>query len=832
MKKTKKSLALILILLLATALSLTACNLSRLSEALRTDISLCDVSFSANAYEYTGQAIRPDLSIKYVNKVLELDVDYSVEYSNNIEIGKGLATINGIGKFKGQTSKEFDIVEKVDGNGGLPSGSISSGDNGEQEKKYITYTFSAQGAEVVSGKLTQKVQSVDEIIAPTVKKLGYDFLYWTYQGDEVNFDDKESLPQQNSTFTAEFSIVTYTIDYVLDGGDNDPLNKNKYTVEDAFILHDASRDDKQFAGWYLDSEFEDRFTSLSGVAENLVLYAKFVDFDYKQLSYVTPDGVDEIPFEMIYPGAALTRPAQVLSADGSQKLVWYIDEDMTVRHNLRNMPNEDLTLYARFEDKVFTGFLDKGWYKLTDIKSIDSYEDLIAYVEFIYFYNITQPTPKKITYVRGSDNIMTELAKALGENTFPKMLGTSYRADSNTTCSVWMSANVSGQATLAATEKEDFYPQIGHVFNNYNSNRAASFDDFAINYVQDEYKCTTSDQLFYVLSHGYKPLPTSGSQAYRIYNKFKEIMRSICDDRMTDLQKARAIFDWLVINVYYDNNVAYTTLPQASYKYNAFYLEGVLNGAAVCDGLSKAYAVMCAIEGIDCVRVTGKLKDAGEHDAGHAWNKLQIMGQWYLSDATWGNRVLAVPHEEDEGRDYYEYVNGKYFLFTDYERSEVDNYNSDQYSQYVAKNQYNYYDNYKMQLEFTKTSILGNTSTYIRTFDLYIDGDAAQGMSAVAEMSYVFEYIDKSGNTLDGMSFCVMLGENMSTDKIREALTDYVNRVDREDNGKAKIRRYRILGDVDDIIDPVNKIYRQGAIITIVISLPPTNTNTSSQNAA
>ena len=828
MKKTPRRLALILILLLAMSIALAACDLSGVSEALKTDVSKCDVTFSASAYEYTGQEIRPEVSVKYFNKVLEVNTDYEIEYYENIEIGKGKVKITGKGNFNGETTKEFDIVENLENQDpSLPSGDFPQPPEGED---FIVYTFSADGAQLVNGSLSQKVKSVEEIIAPTVTKLGYDFLHWSYGGKEVDFDDIDALPKQDATFTAEFSVITYTVEYVLNGGENSPLNKLSYTVENLFELQNATRVDKKFVGWYLDDQFNEKLTSLSGVTGDLVFYAKFVDFDYKKtLSYVLPVGVDgEYQEETLYPGTVLTRPAEVLSDDGSKELVWYIDEDMTVRHNLRYMPDADLTLYARWEDKLYAGFLDRGWYSLNDIKSIDSYQDMLAYVEFICFYNVTEESPKKITYVSGRENIMAEFAKAISECTFPKMIGVTYAEYNNNTGSVRMSASVSGQATLSATAKEDYYPQVGHVFNNYTSNRSANFDDFAINLVDKTYECTTSDQLFYVLSHGYRPLPVSGSQAYRIYNKFKEIMRGVCDDRMTDLQKARAIFDWLVINVYYDNNVAYTALPQASYKYNAFYLEGVINGSAVCDGLSKAYSVMCAIEGIDCVRVTGKLKDAKEDDPGHAWNKIQIMGEWFLSDSTWGNRVVAV--RNDSNTSYYEYVNGKYFLFTDDVRSEIDNYNSDQYCQYVADCEFNYYDSFKMQLEFTSTlPIIGIGNSYTRIFDLCIDGDTAQSMSAVEEMSYVFEYIDKNFEALEGMAFCIMLGEDMSTDKLRDALTEYVNRVGR---GNARITSYSLIGDTGDIIDPENRVYRAGSIIAIILSLPQINSNSSMQDAA
>ena len=168
-------------------------------------------------------------------------------------------------------------------------------------------------------------------------------------------------------------------------------------------------------------------------------------------------------------------------------------------------------------------------------------------------------------------------------------------------------------------------------------------------------------------------------------------------------------------------------------------------------------------------------------------------------------------------------------MFTDAIRSEVDNYNSDQYLQYVASTQFNYYDDFKLELEFTSGNIVTGITKYTRVFDLYIDGDESQGFDAVKELSYVFEYIDKSGISLDGKSFCVMLGEDMSADNIREALRSYVNRVG---GNKAKIDGYNLIVDQNDIIDTQKRIYKAGAVITIVLSLPKASSNTPSQNAA
>lgn len=779
MKKKLSVIFVIMIIALAAVLSMSSCSLNY---ALKTDISKCEIAFDLDKYEYNGEEIFPNVTIKYFNKTLENSVDYDIEFFDNVNVGVGTAKISGKGKFKGITRKQFNIVDE----------------------EFLTYIFSADGAQVVNGKLTQNVEKAEQITVPIVEKRGYEFLHWTFNGQEIDFDDKSSLPNNGATFSAVFSPINYKINYVLNGGENSQLNKIQYNVEETFDLADASQNGMQFAGWYLDAGFQERFDGLSGSIGNLTLYAKFVNFEYKKLIYLLPDGTEDAYHDMVYPGSLVARREEVLSQDLTQRLVWYLDKDMTVRHNSFVMPNTETIVYSRWEEIVCAGFLDK------DLATIDSFDEMVAYIEYIYFNDVTQPNRVPVTYVSGASAINAEVSKAVKQCTFPRMLSMAYQSDSQNNLTAYLKNNAEGQASVSATSREDFYPQLDSAFNNYQSQREDDFDGFAINYIDKTYPCSTSDQLFYVLSHGYRPIPQKDSAAEAIYQQFKDIMRSICDDRMSDIQKTRAIFDWLVVNIYYDNAVAYEPLIYPSYMYDAFYLEGALNGAAVCDGISKAYSVMCAIEGIDCVRVTGKLRDADENADGHAWNKVHIMGEWFLTDATWGNRVLGIAEEgQPEVVNRYEYINGEYFLFTDYVRYYVDKYNSDQYSQYNATADYNYYAQYKMELEFA--------NGVSRIFDLYIDGDESQGMSQVEELSYVFEYIDRSGVDIVGKSFCIMLGMETSLKLLNNALNEYISRVGRDN---AAILKFNIICDEDDKVDKNESIYKRNSIITIVLSLP------------
>ena len=67
-------------------------------------------------------------------------------------------------------------------------------------------------------------------------------------------------------------------------------------------------------------------------------------------------------------------------------------------------------------------------------------------------------------------------------------------------------------------------------------------------------------------------------------------------------------------------------------KYDAFTLEGVFNkNKAVCDGIAKAFSLMCNMEGIPCVRVRGNE---------HAWCKVKINNRWTVVDPTHGNTQI------------------------------------------------------------------------------------------------------------------------------------------------------------------------------------------------
>lgn len=211
--------------------------------------------------------------------------------------------------------------------------------------------------------------------------------------------------------------------------------------------------------------------------------------------------------------------------------------------------------------------------------------------------------------------------------------------------------------------------------------------NFYIDSVKETMSVSTSNMLYKAVAWGYKPV-FMGSQAdnlKQIYNNAKDALSYIVSDDMSEYEKVHAIYDYIIYNVRYDHDCAnakdkyenrfdlsedereFLSLNEKM-KYYGYYLEGIFLNKfykkdmhAVCDGKSKAFVLMCGIEGITAVRISGEATSDGKNFGGHAWNKvlLDLNGtgdkEWYFVDTTWG----------DVGDNSKEFLSHAYFLLSD-----------------------------------------------------------------------------------------------------------------------------------------------------------------------
>ena len=140
----------------------------------------------------------------------------------------------------------------------------------------------------------------DEVIAAAAEN----FAGWEYEGDLITANDGAGLAAWNLesgvyTLTANATVRTYSVTYVLDGGINNSANPSSYSVvtlggaDGVIPLEDPTKYTNdgfsvnadgtftnhayEFLGWYKDSGFEQRVSELSLALGSVTLYAKWAD---------------------------------------------------------------------------------------------------------------------------------------------------------------------------------------------------------------------------------------------------------------------------------------------------------------------------------------------------------------------------------------------------------------------------------------------------------------------------------------------------------------------------------------------------------------------------
>lgn len=261
----------------------------------------------------------------------------------------------------------------------------------------------------------------------------------------------------------------------------------------------------------------------------------------------------------------------------------------------------------------------------------------------------------------------------------------------------------------------------------YINNSDTSKREFYINSdnIQDEVVVYNTEQLFMVVQSGARPKFVDGKSdiAKIVYeNAFIVLEQINKSNALTNYEKALNIYRYLTSEIMYDW-VTYDYMALTNDfsiknfgNYSCFYLEGVFYNFdgldchyAVCDGLSKAFSLMCNIEGINCFKINGEIINQGNH----AWNKLYLSAEeeynledgWYYVDVTWGEGRIS--------RENKQYLTHSYFLFQQDENERLIEYPKNTEQENPSKT-YDYYKN----VYYTITTLQGEEQV-----DCYIEND-------------------------------------------------------------------------------------------------------------
>lgn len=498
----------------------------------------------------------------------------------------------------------------------------------------------------------------------------------TVTANMISDADKEKLKKEGSheiTITYQGQTVKTTINVVKEFGKvvvsfvtNNETTIDEIEVETMSKLKEPAALTKEgytFKGWYLDPEFKTKWNfETSKVTSKMTLYAlwetKKVTVTFK--SEISEDTVIEVeygksivdlpkvPYKRGYIGSWEKVDLTNITEDKEVNAIYSID-DISV---------DDYILSMSFSNQI------------------ESSEELSYLLDYIKLNKIET---YKVTVNFAIDNLNVLIDETVGNteismnvNFHFSMLGPE----------LTITSTFSNDA-LESADNQDRYTQIESVEVVSFSSREDDFDDFNINKVTKTYQVRTTEQLYYVLEKGYRPIfSEENTEAERIYNKAKAVLKTIISDDDNDIEKLHKIYHYIIMNVTYDATLFNAVIenPNADLSnYKGFYLEGVFDdNRAVCDGISKAFLVLANIEGITCVQVTGKAKEGGY---GHAWNKVRIDGKWYNIDPTGGGLIVG-----DE-----EILVHNLFLISD--EKILEKYTIENYTKYIALESYNIYKN-------------------------------------------------------------------------------------------------------------------------------------------
>ena len=367
----------------------------------------------------------------------------------------------------------------------------------------------------------------------------------------------------------------------------------------------------------------------------------------------------------------------------SRKCIWYLDSSFEVPYDHKPMIEGNLELYGRSE---ISYTIDCSVLDASLVSTVNSEDELILLFNYLVFTRVSTHTVK-INYNNSSD----DFANLLCDNCHVDcsyQLGTTYNSFTKELKLSIQYRVINNDSSKHLYEENSIPYYSQHDSLNLRNNASTRGDNFVlfIDEVENTFEVNDSEQLYYVLEHGYRPIIKNSNTALTsLYNKMRNVLKTIINDEMTDYDKALAIYEWMVMNVTYDRVALQLSNNPNVTNFHSFYLEGVFDdGLAVCDGISKAYACLCNMEGIPAIRVTG----TGLQN--HAWNKICIHNNWYVVDATSGGTIIS---------DSYEVLTHRFFMITDENYSSLYQEDGKYYPEFHALGEYDYYDKYTYTYE-------------------------------------------------------------------------------------------------------------------------------------
>lgn len=120
--------------------------------------------------------------------------------------------------------------------------------------------------------------------------------------------------------------------------------------------------------------------------------------------------------------------------------------------------------------------------------------------------------------------------------------------------------------------------------------------------------------------------------------EISEISAQVCSGIDSDYDKARALSEWVSLNIYYDSDAYNSSVTTKTLSLS----ETLEEHRSVCGGYANLYAALCQSQGIECYIVQGSVvqnnfsfEEDVEVAPSHEWNAVFIDGRFIWVDSLW-----------------------------------------------------------------------------------------------------------------------------------------------------------------------------------------------------
>ena len=154
---------------------------------------------------------------------------------------------------------------------------------------------------------------------------------------------------------AKWDLVSYDIQYVLDGGNNHPDNPSNYTVESKPINFESpTKPGAVFVGWFNDKELTKKTSGIpTGSLGDKIVFAKW-ELNGFAIHYVLNGGINHPDNPLYFTIESKLINFESPSKPGAVFVAWYSDKDLTKK--ITGIPSGsvgDTTIYAKWDLDIF-----------------------------------------------------------------------------------------------------------------------------------------------------------------------------------------------------------------------------------------------------------------------------------------------------------------------------------------------------------------------------------------------------------------------------------------------------------------------------------------------